>query len=40
MMGMWRHEVFEVKELSNFILELCVPLAFIIGIVLMRCCAS
>ena len=40
MMGMWRHEVFEVKELSNFILELCVSLAFMIGVVLMRNCAS
>ena len=40
MMGMWRHEVFEVKELSNFILELCVSLAFIIGGILMCCCAS
>ena len=40
MMGMWRHEVFEVKELSNFILKLCVSLAFIIGGILMRSCAS
>ena len=31
MMGVWRHEMFEVKELSNFILELCVSLAFNIG---------